>query len=135
MNQKVKDIFAESMLATLATVNEDGSPWSTPVHIVADEDAIYWFSSEEAQHSGNLARDERVSVTLFSRDESHGPKGVYINGTAEKVSDDARNAVVALYAERAGRFPNSFSEMAAYKVQIGALNEQKSTSNCWYFYS
>ena len=135
MTEKVKAIFDESMLATLATVSEDGSPWATPVHVVTDGAAVYWFSSEEADHSRNIARTGKVSAALFSRDFSNGLKGVYMRGTARIVPEDERNTIVSLYGERAGFFQRAFSEMAVYRLELGQLDEKKSTGNCWYFYS
>lgn len=135
MNERVQAIFDNNILGSLATVNEDGSPWSTPLHVVTDGEAVYWFSSENAVHSRNLARDERASLTLFSTDESQGPTGVYINAAAQLVGDDERERVVRLYAERAGVFPPSFDGVAAYRVPLGVPDEAKSTGRCWYFYT
>lgn len=135
MNEQVKKIFAENILGAVATVNEDGTPWSTSLHLVTDGEAVYWFSGERAVHSQNIARDPRVSLTMFTPDESQGPTGVFINGTAQQVTGADYDAVVALYAQRAGVFPPAFSGMNAYKLPVGTLDDQKSTGNCWYFYS
>ncbi len=135
MNEQAKKIFAENILGAVATVNEDGTPWSTSLHLVADGEAVYWFSGEGAVHSQNIARDPHVSLTMFTPDESHGPTGAFINGTAQQVAGADYDAAVALYAQRAGAFPAAFSGMNAYKLPVGMLDAQKSTGNCWYFYS
>lgn len=57
MTDHVRLLFEENILGTLATVNDDGSPWSTPLHIVTDGEAVYWFSKETAVHSQNITRD------------------------------------------------------------------------------
>lgn len=133
--ENAKALFRTNILGNLATVNEDGSPRSTPLHLVADEEAVYWFSSENTVHSRNIARDERVSVTLFSPDESQGPTGVYLHGPAEKVTGEARKQIVQLFTDRTGMFPPSFDGAAAYRVAFGYLNEEQSTRRCWYFYN
>lgn len=135
MNEQTQAIFDDNILGSLATVNEDGSPWSTPLHVVTDGEAVYWFSSESAAHSRNLASDNRASLTIFSPDESNGPTGVFVNGAVEVVAGEDRQRVVNLYAERAGSFPPSFDGATAYKLPIGVPDEAKSTGRCWYFYS
>ena len=134
MNQ-VNELFAENILATLATVNADGTPWSTPLHVASDGEYIYWFSKESTVHSQNIARDPRVSLTLFSPDESHGPKGVYVNGQVELLSGDSEQTAREIIGTRLGGFPPAFAAAKAYRLPIGVYNAEKSTGNCWYFYS
>ena len=134
MNQ-VNELFAENILATLATVNADGTPWSTPLHVASDGEYIYWFSKESTVHFQNIARDPRVSLTLFSPDESRGPKGVYVNGQVELLRADSEQAAREIIGTRLGGFPPAFAAAKAYRLPIGVYNAEKSTGNCWYFYS
>ena len=134
MNQ-VNELFAENILATLATVNADGTPWSTPLHVASDGEYIYWFSKESTVHSQNIARNPRVSLTLFSPDESRGPKGVYVNGQVELLRADSEQAAREIIGTRLGGFPPAFAAAKAYRLPIGVYNAEKSTGNCWYFYS
>ena len=134
MNQ-VNELFAENILATLATVNADGTPWSTPLHVASDGEYVYWFSKESTVHSQNITRDPRVSLTLFSPDESRGPKGVYLNGQVELLSGDSEQAAREIIGMRLGGFPPAFAAAKAYRLPIGVYNAEKSTGNCWYFYS
>lgn len=135
MIEQTQSIFNENILGVLGTVNEDGSPWATPLHIVADDQAVYWFSSETAVHSQNIVRDSRVSLSLFSPDESQGPKGVYVNGSAEKMTGEDVQKARDVFAERIGAFPAAFEAASAYRLPIGELDAEKSTGSCWYFYS
>lgn len=135
MNQQVRTILDSNFLGVLSTVNADGSPWATPLHVVADDEALYWFSNPDREHSVNLERDNRASLAVFSPDLSKGPQGVYVNGTAELLADEAREGAVEAFASRLGTLPDVFVKAAAYKLTLGELNEQKSTGNCWYFYS
>lgn len=135
MIEQAQAIFDENILAVLATVNEDGSPWATPVHVVTDGEAVYWFSREDTAHSQNIARDGRASITLFSPDTSRGPKGVYLNGTAELLSGERRIEVYALFQGRLGSVPSVFDDASAYRLPLGVYSDEKSTENRWYFYS
>ena len=134
MNQ-VNELFAENILATLATVNADGTPWSTPLHVASDGEYVYWFSKVSTVHSQNITRNPRVSLTLFSPDESHGPKGVYVNGQVELLRGDSEQAAREIIGTRLGGFPPAFAAAKAYRLPIGVYNAEKSTGNCWYFYS
>lgn len=135
MTEQVQQVFDESVLGTIATVNEDGSPWISPLHMLTDGQAVYWFSKETTIHSQNIARDNRVSLSLFSPDTSKGPKGVYVNGRAEKLVGEADAAARKVAAGRLGSLPPVFDVASAYRLPLGQFNDQKSTGNCWYFYS
>lgn len=133
MNDDTRAIFAENILASVATVNEDGSPWSTALHVAADELAVYWLSLPSAVHSQNIRRDGRVSLTIFSPDESHGPKGVYINGVAKELNDADRIDAYDVIEQRFGTVPQALETATAYRLPIGTLDTGKSKGMCWYF--
>lgn len=135
MHDDIRAIFTDTVLGTLATVNQDGSPWATALHVVADEDAVYWFSSDAVQHSQNLARDGRASLSIFSPDESAGPTGVYLNGVVELLDAETREQAYALAGRRIGTLPSSFATATGYRLRFGELDTQKSRGRCWYFYS
>ena len=135
MTEREQSVFDESVLGTLATVNQDGSPWATPLHMATDGEAVYWFSKETTVHSQNIARDARVSLSLFSPDESRGPRGVYVNGTAEKLTGEAAENARDVYRQRVGILPPVFETATAYRLRFGQYSDEKSTGNCWYFYS
>jgi uncharacterized pyridoxamine 5'-phosphate oxidase family protein len=135
MPDGAQEILNENILGTIATVNEDGSPWSTPVHLFSDEKAVYWFSYEDKIHSLNIERDARVSVTLFSSDASRGPKGVYLNGRVTKMNVDEMAVAKQLMLAKIGTIPTYFELATGYRLEIGELNSSKTSGNCWYFYS
>lgn len=135
MIEEVKTIFDNNLVGSIATINQDGSPWVTPVHIVTDDEAVYWFSDEDKQHSVNINRDHHVSLALFSPDLSSGPKGVYVNGEAEKLDVDATTEAKKILEAKIGFLPKNFIKTTAYKLKIGELNRGKTTGNCWYFYT
>lgn len=131
--EHIKVILGQNLIGTLATLNEDGSPWATPVHIFADDDAVYWFSKDEQQHSVNISRDERVSVALWSQTE--GTKDAYISGRATKLSADELPAALDIVVSAVGKIPPVFENTSAYRLPIGQVNTGKSSENRWYFYT
>lgn len=135
MSEEAQAVFDENILGVLATTNEDGTPWASALHVLTDGRAVYWFSKETTEHSQNIARDGRVSLSLFSPDESRGPKGVYVNGRAEKLSGDDDQQARDVFVKRLGSLPAAFETATVYRLPIGTYSEQKSTGKCWYFYS
>jgi general stress protein 26 len=129
----IRTILDANLVGTLATVNEDGSPWATPVHVFADDTAVYWFSQTGHQHSVNIERDPRVSLALWARTE--GTLGAYISGTATKLSDEDTTTQILSLASRDGTIPAHFAGTSGYCLEIGQLNRGKSTEKRWYFYS
>ena len=133
----VETIFSEYYIGALATINEDGSPRSTPLHVVSDGEYAYWLSKPDKVHSQNIDRDNRVSLSLASSGTSKGLRGVYLNGRAEHLPKQDQDAVYQLLRKRLGedKMPPKMEEADAYRLKIGVCDEQKSTFNCWYFYS
>ena len=131
--EAIKKILDENLIGTLATLNEDGSPWATPVHIFADDEALYWFSKDEQQHSINISNDPRVSVALWSQTE--GTKGAYISGIATKLEADETPAALDIVVSTVGKIPPVFENTSAYRLPIGQINSSKSSENRWYFYT
>lgn len=135
MNDEARAILSENLIGAVATINEDGSPWISPLHIFSDEEAVYWFSNDDKQHSINIEKDPRVSLSLAAADMSHGPKGVYINGNATKLDVDTTTEAKKLIEARIGKIPPAFENASAYRLPIGQPNSGKTVGNCWYFYS
>lgn len=135
MSDEARAILNDNLVGAVATINEDGTPWISPVHIFSDDKAVYWFSDESRQHSENVERDARVSLTLFSPDASRGPKGIYINGSVAKLDVDATTEAKKLIEAKIGKMIPVFENATAYRLPIGQFNRGKSTGNCWYFYT
>lgn len=135
MSDEARAILNENLIGAVATVNEDGSPWISPLHIFSDNEAVYWFSLEDKQHSRNIERDPRVSLALSSTDVSRGPRGVYFNGKATKLDVEETTKAKKLIEAKIGKMIAAFETATAYRLPIGQFNSSKSTGNCWYFYS
>jgi pyridoxine/pyridoxamine 5'-phosphate oxidase len=133
MNEAIKAILDANLVGTLATINEDGSPWATPVHVIAGEEGVYWFSKDTHQHSLNVLRDPRVSLSLWARIEA--TKGGYIQGKAVRLDSDAAERAFASVRKPDGTLPGVFENTSPYFLPIGSLNRDKSSENRWYFYS
>ncbi len=128
--KNIKEILADNIIGTLATVDRDGSPWSTPLHIFTDDEALYWFSKEQTQHSRNIANNPQVCLALWSKSE--GTKGAYISGKVEVVDE---GPLLEIVTATLGSVPPVFENTQAYKLPLGSLDEARSSEKRWYFYT
>jgi PPOX class probable F420-dependent enzyme len=71
--------------ATVATLNPDGGPHSSVVWFIRDGDAILFSTSSTRKKARNLARDPRISVTVFELENPYN--SVEIRGSAELLDD------------------------------------------------
>lgn len=119
MKDDALKVLSNAKLGTLATINEDGSPWSTPVQLSFRDGAIVWYSGIDAAHSQNLVRDNRVSITIVELNE--GPSKAVFVSSRVKISDKTS------YNEQYQK------TMTEYFVPLGELDESKSEPNRYYF--
>lgn len=83
-----REILDGPNFAVVATINPDGAPQSSVVWYRRDGDTVVFSTTAGRRKARNLARDPRVSVTVFDLADPY--RSVEIRGTAELVADDAR---------------------------------------------
>jgi nitroimidazol reductase NimA-like FMN-containing flavoprotein (pyridoxamine 5'-phosphate oxidase superfamily) len=83
-----RSIIDSNRYMTLATADEQGSPWASPVWYapVAYREFL-WVSKPEAQHSRNLAVRPELAIVIFDSHQAGGWKALYMAATAEELSD------------------------------------------------
>ncbi|WP_232668340.1 pyridoxamine 5'-phosphate oxidase family protein [Pseudonocardia sp. TRM90224] len=81
----------------LATADEHGAPWASPVFFRSDDaHDLLWVSSPTSRHSLNIAARPQVAATIFDSTVPVGQaQAVYVAGTAEQLPDSAADTVVA----------------------------------------
>jgi nitroimidazol reductase NimA-like FMN-containing flavoprotein (pyridoxamine 5'-phosphate oxidase superfamily) len=95
MNAKIKEFLDANLYLTIATVCEDGRPWSSPMFFAYDEDYIYWWSPKNSVHQRNIERERGVAmITVF---DSHAPfatgEGLYAEVVVEEINDKATHSL------------------------------------------
>lgn len=133
MENDILPIVGMVQVGSLGTVNDDGSPWSTPLHFAFGDDKIVWLSAEHTQHSVNIERDPRVSIVVWSNTEVENVKGVYVQTTARKVTGVEEVAARQLYAARFGKVPEKFAAASTYIAPLGEINTTKTRGGRIYF--
>lgn len=89
-----KIVINKCEYATLATVNEDGSPYCIAISIVHAGEYIYFHSAMDGQKIDNMKRDSRVCIscvgeTYLPQDEfTTKYESAIVHGTAYEVIDE-----------------------------------------------
>ena len=105
--QQINHLLQRAQTGSLATLNPDGTPYSTPIHFVYFDNTIFLHGLPKGKKLDNIAHDSRVGFSVFEMDKLLlDPDGkswdtntkyesVIISGTAKLVDDieEKRNAL------------------------------------------
>lgn len=88
MKQQILSIMDAHRVMTVATVRPGGWPQATTVGFAHEDLALYFLCGQESQKAKNLARDDRVSVTI-DHDEPQVMKitGLSMAAHAERIKN------------------------------------------------
>ena len=64
MRHKILNILGQNRIMTIATLRPDGWPQATTVGYANEDITLYFLCGLESQKAHNLARDNRVSITI-----------------------------------------------------------------------
>jgi nitroimidazol reductase NimA-like FMN-containing flavoprotein (pyridoxamine 5'-phosphate oxidase superfamily) len=95
-----REILSSNLYLTLATADEDGSPWASPVYYASDDHTdFYWVSDPEARHSRNLAVRPQASAVVFDSGVAIGTgQAVYMALVAEQVRGARIERGIAIFS-------------------------------------
>ena len=98
--EAVRAIVDATTYTTLATADEHGSPWASPVWFAtADYHEFVWASKPGARHSRNLVARPEVALVVFdSRQRPGTGEAVYVQARAEQVPDADLDRCLGIYA-------------------------------------
>ena len=64
IRQKILEILEQHRIMTIATLRPDGWPQATTVGYASEGFTLYFLCGPDSQKAANLARDDRVSLTI-----------------------------------------------------------------------
>lgn len=64
IRKKILTLLGQHRIMTIATLRPDGWPQATTVGFANDDLALYFLCGPDSQKAENLARDDRVSLTI-----------------------------------------------------------------------
>lgn len=99
---RIKQFLAEHTTLTLATLAEDGRPQAAPLfYAELDDLSLVFISEQRVRHSQNVARDERVAVTIYADEQQwQSIRGVQLEGTCAALSGAAAETVRRAYVTK-----------------------------------
>jgi general stress protein 26 len=88
---QVQEALARTDIMALATLDEDGGTWTSPVLFEHDASLhLYFASLPDTRHVRNIQRDPRVSAAIYSYPGPPGGNlGLQVKGTAEPADDSS----------------------------------------------
>ncbi|MDT0265851.1 PPOX class F420-dependent oxidoreductase [Streptomyces sp. DSM 44915] len=85
LDATVRELVEGRNFAVVATLNPDGGPQTSVVWVGIERDAVVFSTTAGRRKARNLARDPRVSLTVYDRANPY--RSVEIRGTAELLPD------------------------------------------------
>ena len=97
-----REIIDANLYMVLATADESGRPWASPVYFAnASYYEFFWVSSPQATHSHNLARRPEVGIVIFDSRVTIGTgQAVYMTALAEVVPPDGIEQGIDVFSRR-----------------------------------
>jgi nitroimidazol reductase NimA-like FMN-containing flavoprotein (pyridoxamine 5'-phosphate oxidase superfamily) len=95
-----RDIVDASRYMTLATADQSGRPWASPVWFAHEGYAdYYWVSTLDARHSLNLAARPELGIVIFDSTAAVGTgQAVYLDATARELGADELDRGIELFS-------------------------------------
>ena len=98
LSDKARALISRPVLASLATLNPDGSPQITPLWVDLDGDDVVFNTAQGRKKARNLERDARVAVTVIDPDDPYNV--VAFQGTVTDVTTDGADAHIDSLAKK-----------------------------------
>ncbi|MFC4012794.1 PPOX class F420-dependent oxidoreductase [Nonomuraea purpurea] len=113
-DEETRTLLNGKNFAIVATLNPDGSPQTSVVWVLCEGDTVLFSSTAGRHKTRNLARDSRISLTVF--DTGNPYHSVEIRGTAKVSEGCAREVQLAVSHKYLGQDPPADPEGTARVV-------------------
>jgi hypothetical protein len=100
--QTARAIIDASLYMVLATADETGRPWASPVYFAnSGYTEFFWVSSPDATHSRNIAVRPQISIVIFnSQVPINTGQGVYMAAVAQEAAGDVLDRGLEVFSSR-----------------------------------
>lgn len=121
------------MYMTLATADDEGRPWASPVWFASvGYSEFLWVSKPDARHSLNIAARPEVAIVIFDSTVRIGAaEAVYLEAVAEDLSGSELEKAIELFS--AGSTAVGAREWTIAGVTAPAsLRLYRATASAWF---
>ena len=98
LSEKARELMARPVLASLATLNPDGSPQITPLWVDRDGDDVLFNTARGRKKARNMEKDARVAVTVIDPDDAYNV--VAFQGTVVEETTEGADAHIDALAKK-----------------------------------
>jgi PPOX class probable F420-dependent enzyme len=98
LSTKARELISRPVLASLATLNPDGSPQLTPLWVDLDGDDVVFNTAQGRIKARNFERDRRVAVSVIDPDDQYNV--VAFRGTVIDVTTDGADEHIDAMAKK-----------------------------------
>ena len=118
-----RSIIDTNLYMVLATADEAGRPWASPVYFANSGYAeFFWVSSPDATHSRNIATRPQISIVIFDSQVPIGTgQGVYMPAAAEQVAGAVLERGIKIFSQRSqahGGVPWSLDDVQGEALRL-----------------
>jgi pyridoxine/pyridoxamine 5'-phosphate oxidase len=133
LDATARRLVDEAMYMTLATADDEGRPWASPLWFAASGYREFlWVSKPDARHSRNLAAQPEVAIVIFDSTVRIGAaEAVYIEAIAQEVPGPELERAIATYS--ASSTAAGAREWTTVDVTApAALRLYRATASAWF---
>jgi PPOX class probable F420-dependent enzyme len=98
LSEKARELMARPVLASLATLNPDGSPQITPLWVDRDGDDVLFNTARGRKKARNMEKDARVAVTVIDPNDAYNV--VAFQGTVVEETTEGADAHIDALAKK-----------------------------------
>ena len=96
-----RSVIDSNRYMTLATADETGRPWASPVWYARRRyRGFFWVSSPEARHSRNLATSPELAIVIFDSHQPGGWHAVYMSAVAGELAGPEVEHGIEVFSRR-----------------------------------
>jgi hypothetical protein len=96
-----REIVDVNRYMTLATADEAGLPWASPVwYAHSDYRDFFWVSKPEARHSRNLSVRRELAIVIFDSHQPGTGRAFYMAAEAEQLEGEELEQCIEIFSSR-----------------------------------
>lgn len=128
-----RDLIDSVQYMTIATSDESGRPWASPVWFAHDcYERFLWVSKPDALHSRNLATRPEVGIVIFDSTVPAGTgQAVYAEAVAEQVVEGEDEVAIEVFSARSQAIGASAWTVDAVRVPAQLRLYRATPSALW----